>query len=100
MPFAATWMDLEIIILNEVSQRQVSQDITYIEPKKNNNNTNELIYRIEKDLQTQKTNLWLPKEKEDAGGKLGDWDQQIQTIIYKVDKQQAPTIYIAQGTVL
>ena len=32
--------------------------------------------------------------------KLGDWDWQIQTIIYKVDKQQAPTIYIAQGTVL
>ena len=24
MPFAAIWMDLEIIILNEVSQRQIS----------------------------------------------------------------------------
>ena len=24
MPFAATWMDLEMIILNEVSQRQIS----------------------------------------------------------------------------
>ena len=32
--------------------------------------------------------------------KLGDWDQQIQTIIYKIDKQQAPPIYIAQETVL
>ena len=31
MPFAATWMDIEIIILNEVNQtkRQTSYDITY-----------------------------------------------------------------------
>ena len=30
MPFAATWMDIEIIILSEVNQtdRQVSYDIT------------------------------------------------------------------------
>ena len=30
MPFAATWMDLEIIILSEVSQRQISYDIIYM----------------------------------------------------------------------
>ena len=30
MPFAATWMDLEVIILSEVSQRQISYDITYM----------------------------------------------------------------------
>ena len=28
IPFAATWMDLEIIILGEISQRQISYDIT------------------------------------------------------------------------
>ena len=33
MPFAATWMDLEIIILSEVSQtkRQISYDIAYMQ---------------------------------------------------------------------
>ena len=30
MSFAATWMDLELIILSEVSQRQIPYDITYM----------------------------------------------------------------------
>ena len=30
MPFATTWIDLKIIILNKVRERQVSYDITYI----------------------------------------------------------------------
>ena len=30
MPSAATWMDLEIIILSEISQRQKSYDTTYM----------------------------------------------------------------------
>ena len=30
MPFAAKWMDLEIIILSEVRQRQISYDIAYM----------------------------------------------------------------------
>ena len=29
-PIAVTWMDLEIIILSEVSQRQILYDITYM----------------------------------------------------------------------
>ena len=33
MPFAATWMDLEIIILNE-RERQISNDTTFVEPEK------------------------------------------------------------------
>ena len=34
MPFAATWMNLEIIILSEVKsyrEKQISYDITYME---------------------------------------------------------------------
>ena len=30
MPFAATWMDLEIVILREVRNRQTSYDIVYM----------------------------------------------------------------------
>ena len=50
MPFSATWMDLEITILTEVSQRQISYDITYIWNLKNDRN--ELIYKTERDSQT------------------------------------------------
>ena len=44
MAFAATWMDLKIIILSEGSQRQISYDITYMWNLKKND-TNEIIYK-------------------------------------------------------
>ena len=50
MPFAATWMNLEIIKLSDVSQRQILYDITHIWNLKNN--TNELIYKTEIDSHT------------------------------------------------
>ena len=50
MPFAPTWLDLEIIILSEVSQRQMSYDITYMWSLKNV--INELIYKIQIESQT------------------------------------------------
>ena len=65
MPFAATWMDLEIIILSEVSQTEKDKylnDITSMQNLKKND-TNELIYKIETDSKTKKTNLRLPKGK-------------------------------------
>ena len=44
MPFAATWMDLEIIRLSEVSQTKVNIIFhLYAESKKND--TNDLIYK-------------------------------------------------------
>ena len=49
MPFAATWMSLEIVMLTEVSQ--VKTNILHVESKQMNN-TNELINRIEIDPQT------------------------------------------------
>ena len=52
MPFAATWMDLEIIILSEVNQTeiQISYDIADVWSLKYD--INELIYKTEIDLQT------------------------------------------------
>ena len=65
MLFAATWMDLEIIILIEVCQTEKDKYIIgyhlYVESKRQEKDTNEFIYKIER--VKQKTNLWLPKGK-------------------------------------
>ena len=50
MSFAATWMDLEMVILSEVRERQISYDITYMWNLKKDG-TNELIYKTE--IETQ-----------------------------------------------
>ena len=65
MPSAATWTDLQIIILSEAwqTESQILHDITYRWNLKNS--TNELIYKSEMDSQTE--NLWLPKRKEGEG---------------------------------
>ena len=47
-------------------ERQVPLDITYMESKKSD--TNEFIYKAEIEPQTQKTSLWLPKDK--VGGRI------------------------------
>ena len=54
MPFAATWMDLEIVILSEVS-RERQYNIIYMGSLRKKG-TNELFYKIEVQSQMQKTN--------------------------------------------
>ena len=68
----------------EVRQRKISYDITYLWNLKND--TNEPFYKTETDPQTQKANLWLPKQKGEERDKLEVCDQQIQTTIHKIDK--------------
>ena len=46
LPFAATWMNLQNIILSEISQRQILYDITYMWNLKNN--MNEFIYKTKR----------------------------------------------------
>ena len=60
MPFAATWMDLDIIILNEVRQRQYHMMSLMCEMLKKKKETNELICKTETESQTLKADLWLP----------------------------------------
>ena len=86
MPLAATWMDLQIVILSEVSQTEKDKYhmillICGILKK----GKNELIYETEIELQMQKTNLWLQGVR---GGRI-NW--KIGTDIYTV-------LYIKQIT--
>ena len=63
----------DIIILSEVSEREITHDITYMCNLKYG--TNEPIYRTETESQTQRTDLWLPRG-EGAGQEkdgLGVW---------------------------
>ena len=71
-------------------KRQISYDITYTWRLKYD--TNEFIYKTEIDSQTQKTNLRLLRGSGCGRDKLEVWDQQVQTTIYKIDKQQGPTV--------
>ena len=66
LPFAATWMDLEIVILSEVSQTEKDKHrMIPLICGILKNGTNKLIYKTEIESQMQKTSLWLP------GGKAG-----------------------------
>ena len=53
--------------------------------------TKELIYQIDADSQMWRTDLWLPRGR---GGewKDGVWGKQIQTIRYRLNKQQGPSV--------
>ena len=68
MPFAATWMNLEIIILSEVRKRQISYDIAYMWNLKKKNDTNELIYKTTKKIRHSKSKLMITKEERMCSG--------------------------------
>ena len=52
------------------------------------NGTNELIYKTERDSQTQKMNILLPGGK----GQLGVWEGYVHTAIFKMVNQQEPIL--------
>ena len=70
MPFAATWIDLETVIVSEVSQTEKEKyNVTSLMCGIYKDNTSELIYKTETDRQN--INLWLPKRKVRRKDKLG-----------------------------
>ena len=58
MPFAAIWMHLEIVLLSEVREGEISYDILHLWNLKRKN-TNEPPYKTETDAQMYRRNLWL-----------------------------------------
>ena len=78
MPFSAIWIDLEMILLSEVRQRQMPYNITYMGNLKYE--MNELICQTERDSQTQRRDLWLPREGDWRREVLGVW---VQPILYR-----------------
>ena len=54
-------------------------------------NTNELIYETKRLIELENKLMVTKGERRWGRDKLGLWDWQIQTTIYKTDKQQGPT---------
>ena len=52
------------------------------------NDTNELTYKTEKDSQTQKMNIWLPRGRDSQGF----WEGHVHTAIFKMNNQQRPIV--------
>ena len=76
LPFVATQMDLEVIILSKSErERQVPYGITYRWNLKYD--AQELIYETERDSQTQRTDSWLPRGGGWRWEGLRVWDQQM-----------------------
>ena len=80
--FATTWMGPQIIILNEIRNRKTNTIgyITYMWNLKFD--TNELIYKTERDSQTQKTNMVTKADSMHAQSHLtlqphGGWPVQL-----------------------
>ena len=66
LSFAATCMDLGIILLSEVSQRQTPSNLTYRWSP--THAADECVYGTETDSQTHRTDLWLPGAWRAGGG--------------------------------
>ena len=87
MPFAATQVERETLILSEVSQKEKDKYHMISLIWNLTNGTNEPFYRKETNSWAWRTDLWLPSQRGREWDGLGVWDQQIQTTAFVMDKQ-------------
>ena len=80
MPLAAIWMNLEIILLSEISWTEKDKYLICLILK---NDTNEFIYKTETDSQSQRMNLWLPRGKGLGRDSQGVWDEMYSLVYLK-----------------
>ena len=90
MPFAATWVDLEIIIPSEVSQRKDKYHMISPICRILKNDINELIYKTEINSHRTQTN-WYQRGK-GGGDKLGVWVK-IYTLLYRKQIKNKDLLY-------
>ena len=93
MPFAATWVQPEIITGSEVGQkeRQTSQNITYMWSL--TRGTDEPIPRTGTDSQPERADLWLPRRRERGRRQTGSLRlTDAHYYIHRMDKQLGPTV--------
>ena len=86
MPFVATWMELETLILSEISQKEKEKyhmillitGILY---------TAQMNVFTEKKVMDLENKLWLPGGRGREGEGLGSWGQWMQTSDHGMDLQ-------------
>ena len=91
MPLVAIWLELEIIILSEVSKKEKDKYHMIALICGNWKTKMWHIYKAETDLQIVGNRLMVAKAEGETE-KLGVWDQQIHATIYKTDDPQGPTV--------
>ena len=70
----------------------MSYGIIYMQNLFLKSDTNEFIYKREKDSQTSRMNLWLSVGEGRGRDRLGVWDQHVDIAICKIDTQQGSTV--------
>ena len=90
MPCVAIDMDVEILMLREVSHRgELSYDIPYMQSLKRND-TSGLTDKTETGSQAQRMNLWLLERKGGGRDSQGVWDGHEHAAVFNTENQQGP----------